>query len=161
MSRELDAKVARVLGLEVLGGGWAYPDPEADYWHVQDRKWGGRSLQPVYLAHCVCELYADEEPDEWTPEKVLGHYPGCLEVVAHYSTDIAAARIMEDWIEEHRRKKRYVGALCNICQIPDEALYYDAINWITTYNGLWALIHATPEQRCRAFIKAMEVSDDE
>ena len=90
MSRELDARVATALGLDVVGEGWAYPDPEEDYWHPTSDGHSGMEMQPLFVAHCMCKLRANEGIDEWTPPKMLGHYPGCLEVVAFYSEDWGA-----------------------------------------------------------------------
>jgi len=85
MSRELDDRVAKALGYEVMGWEPSRPDPEAPTWYVWS--WADEK-HPVYLAHCICDIV-----DEWDEEEILscGHYAGCLEVVPFYSTDIAAA----------------------------------------------------------------------
>lgn len=69
----------------------------------------------------------------------------------YYSTDIAAARQMEDWIEEHGFTLRYARAMLGRVFIleRDPAPDCDEQLW-------WMLLHATPEQRCRAFLAAVE-----
>lgn len=148
MGRELDARVATALGLDVVGEAWAWESWDGPGWFVEDSEWVGRSLQPVWLAHCVCELYADEEPDEWTPTKMLGHYPGCLEVVAFYCDRIEVARAMEDWIEEHNLQLQYADAM-------DTVLHDQGYMPTSGEDYTWTILHATPEQRCRAFLAAM------
>jgi len=75
--------------------------------------------------------------------------------VPFYSTDIAAARTMEDWIEEHNLHLRYAMAMlgCVFILEPDPVPDCDEQLW-------WMLLHATPEQRCRAFLAAMEATCD-
>jgi len=62
------------------------------------------------------------------------------------------------WWEWPSPMARYVDALCDVCGVvheaEDVAEWYDG--WQMTYLGMWMLIHATPEQRCRAYIKAKE-----
>lgn len=50
-----------------------------------------------------------------------------------YSTDIAAARLVEDEIERRGLSSEYTGALA-----------------VRIRGDLWDLLRATPEQRCRA-----------
>ena len=147
MGRELDAHVATTLGLEVVGEAWAWESWDGPGWFVGDREWEGRSLQPVFVRRCTCHLYPSDTP-EWDGDLVFDHYRHCLEVVGNYSTDTAAARTMEDWIQEHGLQPRYAMAMMSVLLedgcIPD----HDELLW-------WALLHATPEQRRRAFLRAM------
>lgn len=71
-------------------------------------------------------------------------------VLPHYITDIAAARVMEDWLEGKGpdQIKAYTTELCS-------TVGYNH-HW-TNLKLLWAVAHATPEQRCLAFLKAMGV----
>jgi hypothetical protein len=124
MSREIDALIAEhVFGLAVQGEwlpAWA---PEGD-WSVRPewRERGGVELHPVYVGSCMHEGYRDEmvarvrrlqaehgwadaevekhiakDDEEWA----CGHYWQCLEVVPHYSTDIAEAwRVVEKMREK-------------------------------------------------------------
>jgi len=150
MTRELDAAVAEALGLGVLGEGWAYPDPEVHgWWHPTSHEHSGNVLHPLYLAHCVCAdhaLWAQPVPD-----KMLGHYPGCLEVVPFYSEDIDPARTMEHWIAEHGRWLVYARAMDKMMLDRVGITYQDK------YRYVWAMLTATPEVRCLAFLAAMGV----
>ena len=66
-----------------------------------------------------------------------------------FSKNIAAARTMEDWIEEHGLQKGYGHAM--------EGVLIDDGRLSNLYEiNAWHFIHATPEQRCRAFLAAME-----
>ena len=88
--RELDALVARMMDLDVLGlapcveypGGGPYveslPSGEVSRYNL--------GMQPVYLRDCLCEYYRPEYG-----VKRFGHSCQCLGVVPDYSTDIAAA----------------------------------------------------------------------
>ena len=68
-----------------------------------------------------------------------------------YTADSRWAYKMEKALSESERPD-YLSALCIECQVGDELLYYDGVEW-ASYEGVWALVHATPEQRCRAFVK--------
>ena len=155
MSRELDARVASRMGLNVIGEAWAYPCPEGSgYWTPDGYEHRGgleSSMQPVYVDRCTCQLW---EGDELAPKpKVLGHYFTCLQVVSFYSEDIAAARTMEDWIEEHHLSLRYTRGMLSV--FLQTGVVHD-----TDEQFWWALIHATPEQRCLAFLAAMEAHNE-
>lgn len=71
--------------------------------------------------------------------------------VPHFSDDPALVRAVEDEIERRELQNLYAYALADVLNIGD--------GW--RYEGpggseLWALIRATPEQRCRAALKALE-----
>lgn len=93
--REIDARVARALGLAVVGEAWCGRYPDDAFWYVryEQESYPGAEQHPVYLARCVCHLEPDCLEDE--PE-IYGHRPGCLEVVPHYSTDIRVACLLWD-----------------------------------------------------------------
>ena len=70
---------------------------------------------------------------------------GDLRDVPYYSTDHTAARLLEDDIEARGLQQQYETALIEATG----ATYFD-------YGvvDVWPLIRATPEQRCRAYLKA-------
>jgi hypothetical protein len=72
----------------------------------------------------------------------------------HYSVLIDSARAMEDWIEEKGPvlTRAYTRALCS------EVGYRST--W-TNLKLLWNVAHATPEQRCRAFLKSRGIERGE
>ena len=127
--RELDVKVAEALGCKVrmtdVASAWS---------------WGQMSQDAV----CGCDrdehgCYPHGTDAEWSaPDRLR-----------HYSTDIAAAWGLEDWLEVHHPELRndYATALygltCHVWQQPGVC------------KG-WAMAHAMPAQRCRAFLAAME-----
>ena len=47
----------------------------------------------------------------------------------------------------------FIEALCNICGVDQELLFYDGVDWASV-EALNMLVYATPEQRCRAFLAA-------
>lgn len=67
----------------------------------------------------------------------------------HYSTDHAAARLLEDAIFLRNLQHEYSVILTNI--VSESWLLYGWRSW----EDSWALIRATPEQRARAFLQAV------
>ena len=140
MSRELDVQVAQVLG-----------------WHW-DNKWGCM-IPPAQVAG-PDEMWTDWLDNGYGEEyrKPIKAY--CLSGVVYngnftkillpeYSTDIVASRTMEDWVEENRLQARYAQAMVA------SFLYLDDPIPDTDEQFWWALLHATPEQRCLAFLSAV------
>jgi hypothetical protein len=78
--RELDVKIAQLLGLEILGEAQCYIMPDAGY-QVVACDGSGNAMQPVYLNNCFCDDPLEGEA------RVLGHLISCLEVVPFYSSD--------------------------------------------------------------------------
>lgn len=74
----------------------------------------------------------------------IGRWP-CL---APYSSDIEAARLLEDEIERQGRQIGYVMALMRMLNTRQ----------MGGMDEKWALIHATPQQRARAFLEAMKTA---
>lgn len=142
MSRELDATVAEVMG-----------------WHWDD-DWG--CLIPPEQTAKPREMWTDWQTDgidTWR-EPIKGHavsgivYNGNFTkvILPEYSAGIAAARTMEDWIAAQN------GVWWRYAHAMDVVLLEDG--GIASQNEedyAWALLRATPEQRCRAFLKAMGV----
>ena len=154
MPRELDAQVAVALNLDVVGVGWACPDPEVlDWWHPTSDGHSGMEMHPLFVAHCMCELLANEEPDEWTPDKMLGHYPGCLEVVAFYSEGIAAAWPVVEWMNREKKwivkVESYWDGAASIAVSTDKGT---PTYWRDLASGDAVTV---PEAICRAFLAAM------
>ena len=104
--------------------------------------WAGRD-DGLGSPLCMCKGRVHEQPNTYSPR-----------TLARYSDNIAAARTMEDWIEEHHLSLRYAMAMLGRVFIlePDPVPDCDEQLW-------WMLLHATPEQRCRAFLAAMEVRE--
>lgn len=99
----------------------------------------------------------DDPEYEWGERSPDGTWKGwyCLSGWVywppHYSTDLEAARKMENWVERMGPEliRAYTEALCG------EVGYH--FNW-TNLKLLWNVAHATPEQRCHAFLKVCGVS---
>lgn len=119
MSRELDMRVVKAMGQP-----GPLDDPDIYWVSAGNDTWSGEKYwTKPYLSIAV----------EWPP---------------YYSTDIAAARIMEDWIEANHPELRndYATALYGLtCHV-----------WQGDVCKGWAIARATPEQRCLAFLAAME-----
>lgn len=141
MSRELDAAVAQALG-----------------WHW-DNKWGCM-IPPTQVAP-PDEMWTDWLDDGGGEEYREPIKAYCLSGVVYngnftkiilpeYSADIAASRTMEDWIDEHGLQARYAMAVMSVFLEGDRVPDHDELLW-------WMLLHATPEQRCLAFLKARGV----
>lgn len=100
-----------------------------------------------------------------------GHVPcpdnkqGCL--VAHfgftsngvpiplYTTDHAACRLVEDEIERRELWGTYLSALVDILDIYGYDAWYDwDRQWVSAVRDI---LRATPEQRCHAALRALEV----
>jgi hypothetical protein len=113
--RELDVLVA-----EQVMGFVRVTDDTSDYNHV--RHGNEVLLPPGATLHSL---------REWLPRK--GQIPFGYFVTQRYSTDIAAARLVEDEIERRGLSSEYTGALA-----------------VRIRGDLWDLLRATPEQRCRA-----------
>ena len=151
MSRDLDTQVATTLGLDVVGVGMAYPDPEViNWWHPTSEEHNGNEMQPLYLAHCVCADHA-----LWAqpvPKKMFGHYPGCLEVVGFYSEDIAAAMSLEPHMP-YFNLRRLVHNKWWQCQ---SAFCGDIFNHVVDHCGCkYGDAAICAEAICLAFLAAM------
>lgn len=71
----------------------------------------------------------------------------------HYSTDIGAAIRVEDRIAELGKQNDYIAHLWDeVGAARDGSHFWTAQN----FNAFWLCVHATPEQRCRAALHAME-----
>jgi len=77
--------------------------------------------------------------------KVMG-----VEYTDPWSSDVSAAYRMEDWIEDNGVQARYAQAMVA------SFLYLDDPIPDTDEQFWWALLHATPEQRCHAFLSAVD-----
>ena len=152
MSREIDVRVAEAMG-----------------WHWDDG-WG--CLIPPEQKASPEEMWTDWQYDgddgSWWKEPIPGtHVNGVVYngssskiILPEYRTSIAAARAMEDWIEEHGDPIRYAVALGGIVEQDwRETDTIDMMPWADFMRGRdWRLAHATPGQRCRAFLAAMEAT---
>lgn len=68
-------------------------------------------------------------------------------MIPHYSSDHAAARLLEDEIERRQIDARYTLVLGKMVAPDDEA-------W--TNANVFLLLRATPEQRARAFLESIK-----
>lgn len=139
--RELDALVAEnvrgwhwvsYLGVSVL------LSPE---WHLNyDMQEGLRF--PSKREHIDGQWFVNTgvHPKEWDYD--------CYPPFKYYSTDIAATWEMEEMIEQRGLNLRYTQALISVLVSEGLAPEHDEELW-------WALIHASPYQRCRAALKAI------
>jgi len=152
MSRELDVKMAEALGLDVLGYELAHPDPECGDWCVGE--WEGRDeQQPVYVRHCDCDIRNDlilegYEDDPWLAQSHEGHMLCCLDVVPFYSTDIATAWGLVEWVKE-----RYAGFSLHTRPSGKWMAHVFAPGTIEAWDGE---ADTAPEAICLAFLAAKE-----
>lgn len=74
---------------------------------------------------------------------------------AHYSTNAVAARLVEKEIARLGLENGYVMSLCSVCsKIGNE--HTVTMDWLKMTGRLaWLVIHASPEQRCRAALGVM------
>ena len=84
---------------------------------------------------------------QWNGEKQSGKVTFCFPL-PKWHCDIAAAWELEESLTPEERR-RYADAL--LAMIPPYCF--------VRYAEIWALIHATPTQRCRAYLKAKESRD--
>ena len=131
MSTEMDVRVARAMGWTLNEAG--YP---VNFWMGTDG-----------MATGYCDSPWPEDAERYGDAPMLFSGEG----VWSPSTDIAAARAMEDWIAgQGHLVIKYALAM-------DDVLLTDRnIDQQHGAKRTWALLRATPEQRCRAFLAAME-----
>jgi len=80
-----------------------------------------------------------------------------------YSTDPAACRLVEDAIERRELRYTYLDALCRELRFSTDGIsgsseHFDFSTWMAGFvsgDALWALIRATPEERCHAALIAV------
>lgn len=99
--------------------------------------------------------------DQRNPATVYSGYDACgqYSAVPSYSTDIAAARLIEDHIELSGRVWPYIEALVAVLDL-DIDILPSAIEAGSPHapdmrSFAWDLIRATPEQKCLAALKAL------
>ena len=139
MNEKLDIKVAEALGWEILRVGYFGmtdgPDSETPR-QLELAQW----LDDVGIESIG--TYCIDGPEDWWRE--LSNWTP--------STDIADARKMEDRIAEMVDLFRYRYA-----QAMDSVLQGQGFFPLSNEEYTWAILHATPEQRCLAFLKARGV----
>lgn len=175
--RELDAQIAgKVMAWTLLGKADCEHEPECGSLEIVPLNEPSRQFEshPVYLERCRCENYPvqhvvypdgpmrpieievntrnaqehDNDLNKW------GHSRSCLGIVPRYSSDISAAMEVENRIEQLHLIREYVRALEHIGDMATPSRV------ITDTGVAWRLAHATPEQRCRAALKAVEDNPD-
>lgn len=107
---------------------------------------GGRELEAAVAEFvlgytCCCE----DGPQSDCP--IHGRQPNALQ---RYSTDPTATRQVEDEIERRGLQQRYTVLLSQRLM--------DFSGWLS-WRDSWALIRATPEQRCRAALDAVRLQE--
>jgi hypothetical protein len=136
--RERDALVAERLGLPL--------EPPCGYYHrvddaeYSDGRWSG------WCYDCGSPI-ADVAPKP-----------------RHYTTDPAAARLVEDEIERRGLRETYAERVVEVID-PDGAEVYTSAIEIGIYTGahrtgpllVWALLRASPADRCLAALRVLEV----
>lgn len=102
--------------------------------------------QALDLPHELgCPKVADDESNQ-----VLYDYQECVCRWPAFSADPAAVRLLEDEIERRDLVIEYTLALAVLCQVDTEFWYRP------NYKDVYQLIHATPEQKARAFLEAAD-----
>lgn len=135
MSRELDEQCAKALGYDTLwaDGGFG----ETLYLHDT----GAVRESPNVTSNCRL-LGASWERlriDGEIVERFVRYCPA-------FSERLEDAKILEDEIERRGLQRRYMDALADTV----DAMPFDDVIYP------WSLFHATPKQRARAFLKAIE-----
>ncbi len=109
----------------------------------------GRDLDYACVRACPtldehAPLYDD---GHWTKRYWYGSVPP-------FSTDHAAARLLENEIERQGKHNAYITQLCEVCGVrPDE---HEDGGYFVYIDEAWPLVRATPEQKARAFLTVME-----
>lgn len=134
--RELDADVAeRVMGWSVAeyglhNGDIAWLNDPSNYPHAETAD------DPEPYTGLLLWMDAQAQGVYWSP-----------------SMDFAAAMRVEDRIAELGKQNDYIAHLWDeVGAARDGANFWTAQN----FNAFWLCVHATPEQRCRAALKAVE-----
>ena len=90
-------------------------------------------------------------------EKVMGErYLG--KNVPDYSSSLDAAWLMEEEIAQRKLIRKYVFALEDIVWSAGRSQQAILDEWPSPHE-LWQLIHATPEQRCRAALSICSANE--
>lgn len=148
-ARERDAMVAEhVMNLEIIHRLWpcGYAPDGSGYEAVWVDE--GDENSPWYMSRDA--VYKVREPGVRPNE--LGRW---CRPVPFYTTDLTAARIVEDEIERRRLQLVYIKRLIELLDIYDASLRSDQHD-LSTY-ALWQLSRATSDQRCYAALKAVGV----
>jgi len=105
-NRKLDALIACLLGLDVLGEAPCYQRWTSKRWLVADREINSPKMQPVFLRSCVCQYKTDQPV-------FFNHIGSCLEVVPFYCQDRnLAVDALEQVCDEHE-------LICKTYRAPD------------------------------------------
>jgi len=153
MNRELDEKIARkVMNLQVLG--WAYARTYENGWMIIGE--GGDQAVYVYQCHCTDFEQFDKEYGLPPAPKVFGHFVYCLAVVPFYSSDPVAVFEMEEKIKELGLMREYGLALARELGLFDDERDMGDLEG----RNLFALAHASPEDRCVAALEAVEMQSN-
>lgn len=142
MSRDLDAECARAFAPDVR---IAWRLTEWD--HTANRR---VEIQSWYERHPNADRVG-LQAEPCTVRQTRSTETPRWDVVAAYSTDHAAARLLEDEAERRGLQWPYARALCGIVGGQRDALP----------GILWLFIRATPEQRARAFLEVLRVSSQD
>ena len=70
-----------------------------------------------------------------------------------YSSDHTAVATLRELVAQRELQGAYLSALADLCGF--EGRDFEDLG----YGALWPLINATPEQQCRAFLRACSVED--
>jgi len=136
----------------------------------------GRDLDAAvaeHVLHCgpdtwprICEVEHHSLDDEVYCYTCGDSVSVQAQVPPAYSSDIAGAYVMEDALAMHELRDAYMDALLAI--VDGEAqIFGSAIECDPYHHGgdgwevAWKLVHATPDQRCRAALKAVQQQQKE
>ena len=89
-----------------------------------------------------------DRPKEWAKEKYFIKLDLGIRLIPHYSTDIAAAFEAEERAID-KDPSMYIHALASV------VFGYNQVQDISDIRKMCMLIHATPEQRCKAALLAV------
>ena len=121
-----------------------------------DEKLSGRELDAA-VAGRVMELkevqFVGERLQYHVPEHGVAYGGRWTAVVPYYSESIEAAMKVEDQVGEMGKRNDYIAHLWDeVGAERNDAKFWTAQN----FNAFWLCVHATPEQRCRAALKAVD-----
>jgi hypothetical protein len=134
--RALDEQCAHALGYDTI---WA----DSIFGHTL-YLWDKGAVRTPYGASNCHVLGAS-----WEKLRVNGDVCELMvRICPAFAGRLEDAKILEDEIERRGLAKDYALALIDVCRIPNRALI--------DLSGVFTLVHASPEQRARAFLEVME-----
>lgn len=141
LSKEPGEDLDALIGKEVLGIA-----PAVQWWAMDGEEEG------IFIT-----FHYESEANEWMVDQER-RFPGWnekngthivrKEIFRNYSGSISAAWEVEEQIASLEKEGHYVNALCDVVGTPRDGTR-------TLAMDDWRMLHATPEQRCKAALLAV------